>query len=79
MRTHHLVAEVRAGAAFMSGVQLRAAVSGDEVAEACTDAGVLLPTIHNNTLQLCPPFVTTEDEVFLIAETITRVLDTYRS
>ena len=77
LRTHELVAEVRAGAAFMAGVQLRPDVSGDAVAEACTDAGVLIRTIHGNTLQICPPFVTTEDEISLIAETITRALDTY--
>ena len=77
LRTHHLVADVRAGAAFMAGVQLRDDVSGDAVAEACTEAGVLIRTIHNNTLQICPPFVTTEDEVALIAQTIAQALDTY--
>jgi adenosylmethionine-8-amino-7-oxononanoate aminotransferase len=77
LRTHDLVAEVRAGAAFMAGVQLRDDVSGDAVAEACTVAGVLIRTIHNNTLQICPPFVTTEDEITLIAQTIARALDTY--
>ena len=77
LRTHHLVADVRAGAAFMAGVQLRDGVSGDAVAEACTEAGVLIRTIHNNTLQICPPFVTTEDEVALIGQTIAEVLDTY--
>lgn len=77
LRTHDLVAEVRAGAAFMAGVQLRDDLSGDAVAEACTDAGVLIRTIHNNTLQICPPFVTTEDEITLIAQTIARALDTY--
>ena len=78
LRTHDLVADVRAGAAFMAGVQLRADVSGDAVAEACTDAGVLVRTIHDNTLQICPPFVTSEDEVLLIAQTITEALDAYR-
>ncbi len=47
----------------MAGIHLRDDVSGDAVAEACTDAGVLIRTIHDNTLQICPPFVTTEDEV----------------
>jgi len=61
----------------MAGIQLRQDVSGDDIAEACTDAGVLIRTIHNNTLQICPPFVTTEDEIALIAWTITRALDTY--
>jgi adenosylmethionine-8-amino-7-oxononanoate aminotransferase len=77
LRAHDLVTDVRAGAAFMAGVQLRADVSGDAIAEACTDAGVLMRTIHNNTLQICPPFVTTEADVELIAETIARSLDAY--
>jgi adenosylmethionine-8-amino-7-oxononanoate aminotransferase len=77
LRTHDLVAEVRAGDAFMAGIQLRADVAGEAVAETSTDAGVLIRTIHNNTLQICPPFVVTEDEIALIAETITRALDTY--
>lgn len=75
LRAHDLVAEVRAGDAFMAGVQLREDVSGDAVAEACADAGVLIRTIHDNTLQICPPFVTTEDEISLIAETIARALE----
>ena len=57
------MADVRAGAGFMAGIHLRDDVSGDAVAEACTEAGVLIRTIHDNTLQICPPFVTTEDEV----------------
>ena len=77
LRTHELVADVRAGAAFMAGIQLRDDVSGDAVAEACTEAGVLIRTIHDNTLQICPPFVTSEDEVALIAQTIADALDAY--
>ena len=77
LRTHDLVDEVRAGAAFMAGVRLRDGISGDAVAAACTASGVLIRTIHDNTLQICPPFVTTEDEIALIAHTIARALDTY--
>jgi adenosylmethionine-8-amino-7-oxononanoate aminotransferase len=77
LRTHELVADVRAGAAFMAGIQIRDDVSGDAVAEACTEAGVLIRTIHDNTLQICPPFVTSEDEVALIAQTIADALDAY--
>jgi adenosylmethionine-8-amino-7-oxononanoate aminotransferase len=79
LRGHELVAEVRAGSAFMAGIQLRADVSGDAVAEACTDAGVLIRTIHNNTLQICPPFVVTEEEIALIAGTIEHALDSYQA
>jgi acetylornithine/succinyldiaminopimelate/putrescine aminotransferase len=39
----------------MAGVRLRDGLSGEYVAEACTQAGVLIRTIHNNTLQICPP------------------------
>ena len=77
LRDHELVAEVRAGAGFMAGIHLRADVPGDAIADACTDAGVLIRVIHDNTLQICPPFVTTEEEVGLIASTITEALDAY--
>lgn len=78
LKDHPLVDEVRAGAGFLAGVRLRDGVVGDRVAEACTDAGVLIRTIHDNTLQICPPFVCTEAEVALIASTITGALDTYQ-
>ena len=75
---HELVAEVRAGAGFMAGIHLRPGVNGDAVAEACTDAGVLIRVIHDNTLQICPPFVTTEEELGLIANTIAEALDAHQ-
>ncbi|WP_129784057.1 aspartate aminotransferase family protein [Promicromonospora panici] len=75
---HQLVEEVRAGAGFMAGIHLHEGVNGDAIAEACTDAGVLIRVIHDNTLQICPPFVTTEDEVGLIAGTIAQALDAYQ-
>ena len=78
LRDHQLVEEVRAGAGFMAGIHLHEGVNGDAIAEACTDAGVLIRVIHDNTLQICPPFVTTEDEVGLIAHTIAEALDAYR-
>ena len=79
LRDHELVEEVRAGAGFMAGIHLHDGVDGDAIAEACTDAGVLIRVIHDNTLQICPPFVTTEDEVGLIAHTIAEALDAYGS
>ncbi len=75
---HELVEEVRAGAGFMAGIHLHDGVVGDSIAEACTDAGVLIRVIHDNTLQICPPFVTTEDELDLIATTIAQALDAYQ-
>ena len=78
LRDHELVQEVRAGAGFLAGIHLHEAVNADAIAETCTDAGVLIRVIHDNTLQICPPFVTTEDEVGLIADTITAALDAYQ-
>ena len=77
LSAHELVEEVRAGSAFMAGVQLRAGVPGESIAERCTESGVLLRTIHNNTLQICPPFVTTEDEIAQIAVAIRTSLDAH--
>lgn len=73
---HPLVTEVRAGAGFLAGVQIVDDVKGDTVAFECVRRGVLTRTIHANTLQICPPFVVTEDEVRLIAGTIADALDT---
>lgn len=75
LRDHPLVAEVLAGAGFLAGVALRADVPADAVATACTDNGVLLRAIHENTLQICPPFVVTDDEVGHLADTVRAVLD----
>ena len=75
LRDHPLVEDLRTGSGFMAGVQLRPEVSADQVAIACTEAGVLMRLIHNNTLHISPPFVVTDDEVALIATTITSALD----
>lgn len=75
LRDHALVEDVRTGSGFMAGVQLRPDVSADKVAIACTEAGVLMRLIHNNTLHISPPFVVTDDEVALMATTITSALD----
>ncbi len=76
LRGHPLVTEVRSGAAFMAGVQIDSRIHADVIAEASTDRGVLLRSIHNNTLHICPPFVSTEDEVLQVGETLKTVLDT---
>jgi adenosylmethionine-8-amino-7-oxononanoate aminotransferase len=75
LRDHPLVTEVRSGAGFLAGVALRADVDGAAVAADVTDDGVILRAIHENTLQICPPFVVTDDEVDHIATTIRTALD----
>jgi adenosylmethionine-8-amino-7-oxononanoate aminotransferase len=74
---HPLVAEVRSGAGFLAGIQLRPDVEGDAIADACIDAGLLMRLIHDNTLHISPPFVVTDDEVSFLAKTIRGALDEY--
>jgi adenosylmethionine-8-amino-7-oxononanoate aminotransferase len=72
---HALVAEVRSGVGFLAGVELLAGVDADAVADHCVDAGVITRVLARNTLQICPPFVVTHDEVDRIATTIHDALD----
>lgn len=75
LRDHPLVTEVRSGSGFLAGVALRTDVDGAAVAADVTDEGVIVRAIHENTLQICPPFVVTDDEVGHIATTIRTALD----
>jgi adenosylmethionine-8-amino-7-oxononanoate aminotransferase len=74
---HPLVAEVRSGVGFLAGVQLRPEVSSVAIEDACIEAGLLVRTINDNTLQISPPFVVTDDEVSFIGKTIHAALDAY--
>jgi adenosylmethionine-8-amino-7-oxononanoate aminotransferase len=74
---HPLVAEVRSGVGFLAGVQLRPEVSAEAIEDACIEAGLLIRTINDNTLQISPPFVVTDDEVSFIGKTIHAALDGY--
>jgi adenosylmethionine-8-amino-7-oxononanoate aminotransferase len=78
LKDHPLVHEVRAGAAFMAGLQLVAGVSAEDVANACIERGVLTRQIHDNTLQISPPFVITEDELSHLVDVITTTLNSVR-
>jgi adenosylmethionine-8-amino-7-oxononanoate aminotransferase len=77
LRDSELVVDVRAGAGFMAGVQLRAEVDADPIIDACAESGVLIRTIHDNTLQICPPFVCTDDDVAQIVDAIDGALTSY--
>jgi adenosylmethionine-8-amino-7-oxononanoate aminotransferase len=77
LRDSELVVDVRAGAGFLAGVQLRAEVDADQIIDACAESGVLIRTIHANTLQICPPFVCTDDNVAQIVDAIDGALASY--
>jgi adenosylmethionine-8-amino-7-oxononanoate aminotransferase len=77
LRDSDLVVDVRAGAGFMAGVQLRAEVDADPIIDSCAASGVLIRTIHDNTLQICPPFVSTDEDVARIVDAIDGALASY--
>ncbi|KRF26042.1 aspartate aminotransferase family protein [Phycicoccus sp. Soil803] len=77
LRDSELVVDVRAGAGFMAGVQLREEVDADRIIDACQASGVLIRTIHDNTLQICPPFICTDDDVAQIVDAIDGALTSY--
>jgi adenosylmethionine-8-amino-7-oxononanoate aminotransferase len=72
---HPLVTEVRSGVGFLAGVQLASDVDGDAVTDRCIAAGVITRVINGNTLQICPPFVVTDQEVERVATAIQEALD----
>jgi adenosylmethionine-8-amino-7-oxononanoate aminotransferase len=72
---HPLVDEVRSGIGLLAGIGLVAQAPGEAVARWCVEHGVLIRVITNNTLQISPPFIVTESELELIAQTIGQALD----
>jgi adenosylmethionine-8-amino-7-oxononanoate aminotransferase len=72
---HQAVEEVRTGAGFLAGIELRAAVSADAVSRRCIDAGFLVRSLPGNVLQLCPPFIVSEDEIDRIADAVDAALN----
>jgi adenosylmethionine-8-amino-7-oxononanoate aminotransferase len=72
---HPLVAEVRSGIGLLAGIQLVAQAPGEAVARQCIERGVLIRVITNNTLQISPPFIVSESDLALIAQTIGEALD----
>jgi adenosylmethionine-8-amino-7-oxononanoate aminotransferase len=72
---HPAVEEIRTGAGFLAGIELREAVSADAVSRRCIDAGFLVRSLPRNVLQLCPPFIVNEDEIDQIAGAVNSALD----
>ena len=72
---HRHVQEVRTAPGLLGGVQLRNEVDGDSVVRHCLGEGVLTRVITDNTLQISPPFVISEDEIRCIAEALVAALD----
>jgi adenosylmethionine-8-amino-7-oxononanoate aminotransferase len=72
---HPLVTEVRTGIGLLAGVQLAPEVDAAAIARACLEAQVVIRIITNNTIQISPPFVIAEDELWKITGAIAAALD----
>jgi adenosylmethionine-8-amino-7-oxononanoate aminotransferase len=72
---HPLVTEVRGGIGLIAGVQLAPEVDGDALMRACVEAGVLVRILGGNVVQISPPFVIEEGDLWRIAGAIAAALD----
>jgi adenosylmethionine-8-amino-7-oxononanoate aminotransferase len=72
---HPLVTEVRTGIGLLAGVQLAPEVDGAAIARACLEQQVVVRIITNNTIQISPPFVIEEGELWRITGAIAAALD----
>lgn len=67
------VADVRV-AGFLGGVTLREDLSAEAVADKLIDIGFISRPLRGNTLQLSPPFITTDEELVQYVGAISHVL-----
>ncbi|AHC26119.2 aminotransferase [Mycolicibacterium neoaurum] len=67
------VADVRV-AGFLGGVTLRGDLSAEVVADKLIDIGFISRPLRGNTLQLSPPFITTDEELTQYVGAISHVL-----
>jgi adenosylmethionine-8-amino-7-oxononanoate aminotransferase len=72
------VQDVRVGG-FMAGVQLTDDIPASRVADRCIELGVAIRPINDNTLQICPPLIVTEDEIGTILSTIEKSINVERA
>jgi adenosylmethionine-8-amino-7-oxononanoate aminotransferase len=72
---HPLVTEVRTGIGLLAGVQLAPDVDSAAIARACLDERVIIRVITNNTIQVSPPFVIEEEELWQISKAISAALN----
>ncbi|MEB4616424.1 aminotransferase family protein [Leucobacter sp. M11] len=72
--THELVAETRVGG-FLGGIELTDAVNAEAVTDAVLDLGFITRPLRGNTVQVSPPFITTDQELGDLVAAVRTVLD----
>lgn len=71
---HKLVTETRVGG-FLGGVSLADTVSAEAVTDQVLEFGFITRPLNGNTVQLSPPFITTEQELDDLVGALRTVLD----
>ncbi len=75
LAAHPLVTEIRGGVGLIAGVQMAPEVDGEQIARACLDAGILVRILGGNIIQVSPPFIVAEADLWRIADGISTALD----
>jgi adenosylmethionine-8-amino-7-oxononanoate aminotransferase len=68
------VVDVRVGG-FLGGVTLGESIKAEQAADDLIDLGFVSRPLRGNTLQLSPPFITTDDELTAFVDAIDHVLE----
>jgi adenosylmethionine-8-amino-7-oxononanoate aminotransferase len=71
---HELVTETRVGG-FLGGVSLAETVNAEAVTDQILELGFITRPLNGNTVQLSPPFITTEQELDDLVGALRTVLD----
>ncbi len=72
------VVEVRC-AGLLGGVSLAAEISNDQVTDDLVDSGFITRPLRGNTIQISPPFTTTDAELTALVSALGSVIATYGS
>lgn len=74
LASHELVAETRVGG-FLGGIELTEPVSAEAVTDAVLELGFITRPLRGNTVQISPPFITTDQELGDLVGAVRTVLD----
>ena len=74
LASHDLVVEIRV-AGFLGGLALSDEITAEEVTDRLLELGFVARPLRGNTVQISPPFITTDDELRQLVGAIRKVLD----
>lgn len=74
LESHELVSETRV-AGFLGGIELTDAVTAEAMTDRLLEHGFITRPLRGNTIQLSPPFVTTDQELIDLVAAVRTTLD----